>query len=303
MARARGFGFGRGRARERVILGSGLAFGQGLLDDHVDGAAVFRVHADHGAGLGGRAHGFEDAGVVEHENAGIGHEQFEAGDAFADQLRHFGQLRVGQVGDDAVKSVIGDGFRRRLLHPGIEGGAQGLALVLDGEVDQRGGAAEGGGASAGFKIVGAGGAAEGHVEMGVDIDPAGEHVLARGVDQARGIFARQAAAQGNHPAVFNGDVGLRGIGSRDHGAAGNDGVEPHWLIPWLLESRRCGPKRDVFYATNWRLCFARGELTNGTNRRKEHEVRHHPQTRYFSGAHCRPDPAGRSSRVRVRLDF
>ena len=47
-----GFGFGRGRARERVILGSGLALGQGLLDDHINGSAVFRVHADHGSGFG-----------------------------------------------------------------------------------------------------------------------------------------------------------------------------------------------------------------------------------------------------------
>ena len=190
--------------------------------------------------FGRSAHGFENAGVVEHENAGVGHEQLEAADAFAHQLRHFRQLRVGQVSDDAVKSVIGHRFRRRLLHPGIESGAQGLALVLDGEVDQRGGATEGGGASAGFKIVGAGGAAERHIEVGVNIDSAGEHILAGGVNQARGIFARQAAAQGNHPAACNGDVGLRSIGSRDHGAAGNDGVEPHWLIPWLLESRLVG---------------------------------------------------------------
>ena len=48
----RGFGFRRGGAGERVILGRGLALGQRLLDDHVDGAAVLGVHADHGAGLG-----------------------------------------------------------------------------------------------------------------------------------------------------------------------------------------------------------------------------------------------------------
>ncbi len=107
----RSFGLGRGRAREGVILGSGLAFGQCLLDDHVNGAAIFRMHADHGPGLRGGAHGFEDAGVIEHENAGVGHEELEAGNAFAHQLRHLGELRVGQVGDDAVKSVIGHRFR------------------------------------------------------------------------------------------------------------------------------------------------------------------------------------------------
>ena len=146
-------------------------------------------------------------------------------------MRHFGQLRVGQVGDDAVEAVVGNRFRGRLLHPGVEGGAQGLAFVLDGEVDQRGGATEGGGASASFKIVGAGGASERHIEMGVDIDPAGEDILARGINQALGIFARQAAAERDHAAVFNRNIGLTSIRSRDHGAAGNDGVEPHSLIP------------------------------------------------------------------------
>ena len=52
-----GFGFGGGGAGERVILWRALAFGESLLDDHVDGAAVFRVHADQAAVFGGLAHG------------------------------------------------------------------------------------------------------------------------------------------------------------------------------------------------------------------------------------------------------
>jgi hypothetical protein len=146
-------------------------------------------------------------------------------------LWHFGQLRIGQVGDDAVESVIGYCFRGRLLHPCVEGRAQGLAFVLDGEVDQRGSATEGGGASARFEVVGAGGTSEGHVEVGVDIDPPGENILARGINESVGIFVRQAAAKRDHPAVFNRNIGLTSVRSRDHGAAGNDGVEPHSLIP------------------------------------------------------------------------
>ena len=228
-------GLGRGRAREGVILGTGLAFGQCLLDDHVDGAAVFGMHADHRAGLGRGAHGFEDAGVVEHEDARVSHEELEAGDAFAHQLRHFGELGVGKVGDDAVKSVIGHRFRRRFLHPGVEGGAQRLSFVLNGEVDQGRGAAESGGASAGFKVIGAGSAAKWHIQMGVDVDPAREHVLARRIDQACGIFARQAGAHGNHAATFDRDVSLICVGCGNHGAVCNDGVEPHWPIPRAAE--------------------------------------------------------------------
>ena len=38
-------------------------------------------------------------------------------------------------------------------------------------------------------------------------------------------------AERDYAAVFDSDVGLTSIRSRDHGAAGNDGVEPHSLIP------------------------------------------------------------------------
>ena len=48
-----GFGFGQRRARERVIDRRGLAFGQRLLHDHVDHAAVLGVHADQRAVLRG----------------------------------------------------------------------------------------------------------------------------------------------------------------------------------------------------------------------------------------------------------
>ena len=230
-----GFGFRRGRASQGMVFGSGLAFSQGLLDDHVDGAAIFRMHADHGSGLGGSAHGLENAGIVQHEDAGISHEQLETADSLAHQLRHFCQLRIGQVGDDAVEPVIGHCFGRCLLHPGIERSAQGLAFVLDRKVDQGGSSTEGGSAGAGFEIVRAGGASKWHIEVSVHIDAAWEDVLAGGINQAFGIFTRQAAAQGNHPAVFDGDIGLTSVRSRDHSAAGNDGVEPHWLIPCAPE--------------------------------------------------------------------
>ena len=77
-----------------------------------------------------------------------------------------------------MEGVIARGVARRLLHPRIEGLTQPLSLVLNGEVDERGGAAEGGGARAGFKIVGTGGAAEGHVEMSVHVDAAGQNQFA-----------------------------------------------------------------------------------------------------------------------------
>ena len=169
-----GFGFGGGGASEGVVFRSAFAFGESLLDDDVDGAAIFRVHADQAVVFGGLAHGSKDGGIIEHEDAGIGHEKLEAGDAFADEFAHFIELRGAEVGDDAVKGVVGDGFVMGFFHPGIEGLAQSLAFILDSEIDERGRAAKGRGDCAGLEIVGAGGAAERHVEMGVNVDAAGD---------------------------------------------------------------------------------------------------------------------------------
>src|SRR5207244_532231 len=98
----------------------------------------------------------------------------------------------GQVGNDAVESIIGGGFCRSLLHPCIKGSAQRLAFVLDGKINQRSGSAEGGSAGAGLKIVGAGGAAEGHIEMCVNVNPAGHDVPVLCVNNTGSVLARKS---------------------------------------------------------------------------------------------------------------
>ena len=84
-----------------------------------------------------------------------------------------------------------------LRHPVVERVPHRLAAVLDGEVDEAGGAAERGGDRAGLEVVGRVGAAERHVEVRVHVDAAGHHVLARGVDRALGLEAmrRQVACR------------------------------------------------------------------------------------------------------------
>ena len=81
-------GLGARRPRERVIDGRGLALGQRLLHDDVDDRAVLGVHADQRAVLRRLLHGLEDGGVVDHQHVGIGHEELEAGHAFAHQVVH-----------------------------------------------------------------------------------------------------------------------------------------------------------------------------------------------------------------------
>ena len=58
---------------KRVVLGRGFAFRQRLFDDHVDGFAVSACIQTIAPALA-NAHGFENAGVVKHENARISHE-------------------------------------------------------------------------------------------------------------------------------------------------------------------------------------------------------------------------------------
>ena len=185
-----GFGFGRGGTRERVIDGRGLALGQRALDDHVDHAAVFGMHADQRAVLGGLRERFEDGGVIHHQDARIGHEQLEAGHAFAHHVVHVFEAGFAQIGDDHVQAVVDGGAAFGLLPPGVERVAHARAAGLDGEIDQRGGAAEGRGARAGFEIVARSGAAEGHVEMRVGVDAAGQQQHAGGVDHAVGRASR-----------------------------------------------------------------------------------------------------------------
>ena len=78
---------------------------------------------------------------------------------------------------------------------------------MNGEVDERGGAAEGRGDRAGLEIVGAGGAAEGHVEVSVDVDAAGEEEEVGGVDGVGGVFGLQIRGDGGDFAVGDADVG------------------------------------------------------------------------------------------------
>ena len=74
--------------REPVVHRSGLPLVQVLPHQHVDRAAVLRVHHDERARLPGLAHGTEDRRVVQHEHAGVGHEELERRDALPDQLVH-----------------------------------------------------------------------------------------------------------------------------------------------------------------------------------------------------------------------
>ena len=81
--------------------------------------------------------------VVEHEDAGVGHEQLERRHALADERVHLAFHLIGQLGDDHVEAVVDDRLAFGLLHPRLPGVVQRLAAVLNREVDDRRRAAEG----------------------------------------------------------------------------------------------------------------------------------------------------------------
>src|SRR5262249_12666063 len=133
----------------------------------------------------------------------------------------------------AVEGEVDGGFVVGFLHPGVKGVAEGLAFVLDGEVDQRGGAAKGGGGGAGLEIVGAGSAAEGHVEMGVDVDAAWEQEEIVGIDDLGGVLGRELRGDGGDFFAVDTEVDSGGVGGGDDGAVLDDGVEAHLTGPQL----------------------------------------------------------------------
>ena len=59
--------------------------------------AVLRVHQDQAAVLRRPLHGPEDRAIVAQEDARVGREELEVGDALGDQLVHLGQRVVGDV--------------------------------------------------------------------------------------------------------------------------------------------------------------------------------------------------------------
>ena len=136
-----------------------------------------------------------------------------------------------RLGLDVIFPAAMAGLAVGLGHPSVESVTEGLALALNGKVNQRGGAAVGGGDGAGFEVVGADGAAERHVEVGVDVNAAGHDVAARGGEHLAGGFRRQGSGDGGDAAVFDADVGLEGVGGGNDSAALDERVELHRSPP------------------------------------------------------------------------
>ena len=228
-------------AHDAVVARVGLAAGERLLDQHVDRDAVLGVHEDEPAGLGALLQRAQHLPVVGVEHAGVGHEQLEAGDALADQPLHLLQRALVDVGHDHVEAVVDRAVALGLGVPGVQALAQGGAHRLDGEVDDRRGAAPRRGPGAGLEVVGRDRAAERHLHVGVAVDAAGDDVLAGGVDDRVGRPAL-AGAQGDDLLVLDQHVDRELVGRGDDEPARDE--RSHLRRPPRLRRRaRRGPPR------------------------------------------------------------
>ena len=232
-------------ARDAVVVGVGLALGDELGGDDVDGRPVLGVHHDQAAVLRGLLHRPEDRGVVAVEHARVGGEQLEVGDALGDQLVHLGEGVVGDVAHDHVEAVVDDGVALGLGVPRVEAGAQALALRLDREVDDARRPAERRRARPRLERVLGERAAERQLHVGVDVDRARDDVLARRVD---GLVGRRPARRQARPDLrdrlaVHEDVRLvRAVGRHDR-AVGDQGAH-------AASSRWTGLDRPMW--TAWR---------------------------------------------------
>ena len=201
-----------------MVLRVGVAAGEGLLHEHVDGDAVLGVHHDHRPALGGGLHGSQDLAVVAVEHAGVGHEQLEAGDALVvDEVLHALQRLFVDATDDLVEGVVDGAVAFGLAVPIGERRVHVAAGVLHGHVDDRRDATPRRGARAGLERVAGVRAAERHLHVRVHVDAAGDHVLAGGVDDPIDALVGEVAGRAERGHGLVGDQHVLGdhAGGRD----------------------------------------------------------------------------------------
>ena len=136
-----------------VEQGRGVSGGEQLLSQPANDLVILRMNHRHGAMLLCQGQDREELIIVEPQPV-IGHVDLERGVAILDQRRQLlAEHLLARVEDDEVEGIVDDRFRRRQLVIVVDALAQRAAALLNGEGEDRRGAAERGGDRAGIEII------------------------------------------------------------------------------------------------------------------------------------------------------
>ena len=231
-----GLAFDLRRPRIGVPLGPGEALLHVFFLERRHHVAVLGMDERHGAERGTAAERREHLVVVDHQRALVGHEMLEGVDAAPDDLGHLVVDLLVPVHDRAVIADIDADLVLRLGVPGIDGAQQRAVLAGQDEINQHGGPAGRRRPGAGLEGLGGGRAHERHFQMRVRVDPAGDDIGLRGIDD---LVAGQVLADGGDLLAFDQDIGLPGPVRGEDGAALDDFAHsrpPLHLVPCASRS-------------------------------------------------------------------
>ena len=133
-----------------------------------------------------------------------------------DQVLHVGQSLVVDVGRDDVQAEVDPGLGFGPLQGSTQSLGQPLALVLHGEVDNGGGAAEGRRLGAALVSIRGSGVAECILHVSVHVDPAGQHQFPVRVDGLDIVADAEILADLHDAAVPTEDVRAVMVDSGNH---------------------------------------------------------------------------------------
>src|SRR5215831_3007139 len=174
------------------------------------------MHADHGAMPASETHGFEQGAVVEHEDARIRHEQFEAGHAFAGhEGLHVRQGLVVDVKHDHVGADIDTGAGRASV-PILQADQWTLAAGLVAKIDDRRRPPKRRRLRPRAKRVYRARHAKVPVQVSMHINATGQDEETAGVMRLNVLADDKPLANGMNPAILDEQVGLIIVHSRDN---------------------------------------------------------------------------------------
>ncbi len=187
--------------------------------EKTDGVVVFGMHHDEGAGFARDAHHIEHFHVGERETL-IRHEHLERGVAVMHERGQFlAEHGIARIRDDEMERDVDIAAAVSFLVIGGDHLAQGFALLLHGEGQHHGVAAEGCRSRRRGEIVGHDDAGAGWLgDMDMAVDAAGQEELAGNVDNLPGVV--ELVAQRRDAPAADADIAGERVGCcRDRAAA------------------------------------------------------------------------------------